>query len=165
MTNPLADFDHPVAQELLQAPFPARLAYNGLDGFPRAIPIGFHWTGSELILATSPETPKTAALRANPKVALTIDTNEQPPHVLLIRGTARVEVVDGVPDEYLAASKKVVPGDQWDDFEAQVRATYDSMAKITVTPEWVKVMDFVTSAPEFLERRMQAMAEQATAEA
>ena len=33
----------PYAQQLLNGPEPARLAYNGLDGDPRVIPIGF-WT-------------------------------------------------------------------------------------------------------------------------
>ena len=36
-------------------------------------------------------------VQANQKVALTIDTTTFPPHVLLVRGTARVEVVDGAP--------------------------------------------------------------------
>ena len=31
----------PLAQELMQSSIPARLAYLGPDGFPRAIPIGF----------------------------------------------------------------------------------------------------------------------------
>jgi hypothetical protein len=31
----------PLAQELMQSNIPARLAYVGPDGFPRAIPIGF----------------------------------------------------------------------------------------------------------------------------
>ena len=31
----------PYAQQLLNGPEPARLAYTGLDGAPRAIPIGF----------------------------------------------------------------------------------------------------------------------------
>ena len=35
----------PLAQELMQSSIPARLAYVGPDGFPRAIPIGFHWNG------------------------------------------------------------------------------------------------------------------------
>jgi len=157
-----ADLRHPVAQELLHAAIPARLAYIGLDGNPRAVPIAFYWNGTDIVMATSPETPKTSALRVNPKVALTIDTETQPPHVLLVRGTASVEVVDGVPDEYLAASGKLVPDDQWAGFEAQVRVTYDRMAKITVTPTWAKVMDFETRAPAFLERRMRAMGEQAT---
>ena len=35
-----------LAQELLSSNSPARLAYTGLDGSPRAIPIGFHWDGT-----------------------------------------------------------------------------------------------------------------------
>jgi len=35
------------------------------------------------------------ALSANPKVALTIGTNAFPPLILLVRGTAHVEIVDG----------------------------------------------------------------------
>jgi hypothetical protein len=38
--------------------------------------------------------PKVKALAANPKVALTVDTDSFPPHVLLVRGEAAVEVVD-----------------------------------------------------------------------
>jgi hypothetical protein len=33
----------PLAQELMQSNIPARLACVGLDGFPRALPIGFYW--------------------------------------------------------------------------------------------------------------------------
>jgi hypothetical protein len=30
----------PVSQRLINSVIPARLAYNGLDGFPRVIPVG-----------------------------------------------------------------------------------------------------------------------------
>jgi hypothetical protein len=40
----------PIALELLQSAIPARLAYLARDGSPRAIPIGFHWNGSRIIL-------------------------------------------------------------------------------------------------------------------
>jgi hypothetical protein len=146
----------PLAQQLLQSAIPARLAYVDVDGAPRAVPIGYLWTGEHFVMATHPTTPKVRALRANPKVALTIDTERFPPHVLLVRGTAVVDVVDGVPDEYLAASRKTVPADQWDAFEANVRATYDTMARIRVTPEWVKIMDFETRLPDFLQRQVAA---------
>ena len=39
------------------------------------------------------------------KVGLTIDTVTFPPNVLMIRETASIEVVEGVPAEYLEASK------------------------------------------------------------
>ena len=108
----------PLSQELMQSSIPARLAYMGADGFPRAIPIGFHWNGAEFVLCTVPHAPKVPALKANPKVALTVDTNAFPPHVLLVRGIAVIDIVDGIPPEYFAASRKAIGPDQWDAFEA-----------------------------------------------
>ena len=137
----------PLAQELLHSPIPARLAYIGLDGFPRAIPIGYHWNGTQFILATSPNAPKVRALRAHPHVALTIDTVAFPPNVLMVRGTASIEIVEGVPAEYLEASKKQILADQFQAFEAQVRQTYRQMAKISIAPTWARLFDFVTRAP------------------
>ena len=66
VTRVLSD---PLAQELMQSSIPARLAYVGPDGFPRAIPIGFHWNGTQFVLCTVPHAPKVPALKANPKVA------------------------------------------------------------------------------------------------
>jgi hypothetical protein len=37
-------------------------------------------------------------------VALTIDTEAHPPTILLIRGRAELDFVDGIPDEYLQAT-------------------------------------------------------------
>ena len=92
VTRVLSD---PLAQELIQSSIPARLAYLGPDGFPRAIPIGFHWNGIQFVLCTVPHAPKVSALKTNPKVAFTVDTNAFPPHVLLVRGTAAIDIVDG----------------------------------------------------------------------
>jgi len=142
----------PLAQELMQSSIPARLAYMGPDGFPRAIPIGFHWNGAQFVLCTVPHAPKVSALEANPKVALTIDTNTFPPHVLLVRGTAAIDIVEGVPPEYLAASRKAVGPDQWESFEGQVRAMYKQMARIKITPCWAKVLDFQTRFPTAIEK-------------
>ncbi len=38
-------FNDPLSQELLHSNIPARMAYTGDDGFPRAIAIGFYWNG------------------------------------------------------------------------------------------------------------------------
>jgi len=137
----------PLAQELLHSDIPARLAYTGLDGFPRVIPIGFYWNGAEFIMATSTKAPKLRALSAHPKVALTIDTVTSPPKVLMVRGSVRFEIVEGVPWEYLQGSSTEMPSEQAQEFEKQVRATYKQMARIAITPEWAKVFDFVTRSP------------------
>ena len=142
----------PLAQELLDSPLLARLGYNGPDGAPRVVPIGYLWNGSAFVVCTATMAPKVRALELNPKVALSIDTDTLPPHVLLVRGTAGVEIVDGIPDEFLEASHKAVPQDQWSQFEAQVRSLYPQMARITIEPDWAKLLDFETRLPIALEQ-------------
>jgi len=55
--------------------------------------------------------------------------------ILLIRGRAELDVVDGIPDEYLEASGtyEMTP-EQRVDWEAEVRSLYDGMVRIVVTP-------------------------------
>src|SRR6476469_7715070 len=103
----------PYAQQLLNGPEPARMAYNGLDGDPRVIPIGFWIEEERVLMATLPKAAKVAALRKNPKVALTIDQGAFPPKVLLIRGTAEVELVQGIPHGHLTAGRKVMTDEQY----------------------------------------------------
>jgi Pyridoxamine 5'-phosphate oxidase len=141
----------PYSQELLHANIPARLAYIGLDGAPRAIPIGFLWNGKEFVIATPPNAPKLPALQANPKVAMTIDNTAFPPHVLLVRGTATVEIVDGVPDDYIEASRRYVGEAGMPAFVEQVRALYKQMARIAIAPEWANLIDFETTLPSAVE--------------
>ncbi len=137
----------PLAQEMLHSPLLARMAYNGMDGTPRAIPIGYLWNGAGFVMCTASNAPKVRALQANPEAALTIDTDTQPPHILLVRGTTGVEIVDSVPIEYLQASWKVIPEEQRAGFETQVRALYKQMARITLRPKWAKLIDFETRLP------------------
>jgi hypothetical protein len=92
--------NRPISQELLARDL-TRLAYVAKDGTPRNVPIGFTWNGSEIVMCTAKNAPKLPALRKNPTVALTIDTEVHPPKILLIRGRAELDVVDGIPDEYL----------------------------------------------------------------
>jgi hypothetical protein len=55
VTRVLSD---PLAQELMRSSIPARLAYVGPDGFPRAIPIGSTGTVFSLCFARFPTPPK-----------------------------------------------------------------------------------------------------------
>ena len=141
----------PYAQQLLNGPEPARFAYDGLDGDPRVIPIGFWIEGERILMATVPKSAKVAALRKNPKVALTIDSGAFPPKALLIRGTAEVELVQGVPEGYLIAGHKVMTDEQYPEWEAGVKGLYDEMVVITVTPTWAKLLDFETTIPKAVE--------------
>lgn len=146
----------PLCQQLMASGIPARLAYTGLDGDPRVIPIGFLWTGSTIELYTIPASAKVGALRANPRVAVTIDTQGFPPNILLVRGSASLELVGGVPDGYVEATRKLVPPEQMAGWEAGVRALYEEMVVISITPDWAKLMDFVTTIPKAVEDLVRA---------
>jgi nitroimidazol reductase NimA-like FMN-containing flavoprotein (pyridoxamine 5'-phosphate oxidase superfamily) len=85
--------NRPISQELLARDL-TRLAYVATDGTPRNVPIAFTWNGSTIVMCTSKNAPKLPALRRNPMVALTIDTEVHPPKILLIRGRAELDSVD-----------------------------------------------------------------------
>jgi hypothetical protein len=140
---------HPGAAEVLRSSALARLGYTGLDGFPRVIPIGFAWDGAQLVVCTATTSPKVRALAANGHVALTIDTESA--KALLLRGMATLEPVDGVPDEFIEASKKSMDPNQLPAFEAQVRNLYKQMVRISVRPQWARFYDFGAGrVPRFL---------------
>jgi PPOX class probable F420-dependent enzyme len=139
-----------VAQELLQSRLPARLAYNWLDNTPRVVPIWFHWTGEEIVLGTPPKAPKLKALPRNPTVAISIDSDTWPYKVLQIRGTARVEMVDGITPEYQAAAKRYFGEEQGRAWIEQVKSTNARMGRIAIRPEWVAILDFETRFPSAL---------------
>jgi hypothetical protein len=70
-----------------------------------------------------------------------------------VRGLASVDIVDGVPDEYVAASMKALGADQVTEFERQVRSMYDQMARISIEPVWARFFDFGAGRmPSFLPR-------------
>jgi hypothetical protein len=148
-----------ISQELLARDL-TRLAYVAKDGTPRCVPIGFLWNGSAIVMCTLPNAAKVQALRHNPAVALTIDTEVHPPQILLLRGQAELEVVDGIPDEYLQinGSYQMTP-EQRVEWEAEVRSLYDSMVRIVVVPTWAKVIDFETTLPSAVEELMRQRAD------
>ncbi len=142
----------PISRELLARDL-TRLAYVAKDGTPRNVPIAFTWNGSEIVMCTTKNAPKLPALRHNPTVALTIDTEVHPPKILLIRGRAELDFVDGIPEEYLrATSTYVMTPEQRVEWEAEVRSLYhDGMVRIVVTPTWAKLIDFETTLPSAVE--------------
>jgi len=143
--------NRPLSQELLARDL-TRLAYVAGDGTPRVIPIGFTWNGAEIVMCTTKKAPKLASLRRDPAVALTIDTEVHPPKILLLRGRAELDVVDGIPDEFLQmnGSYQMTP-EQRVEWEREVRSLYDGMVRIVVTPTWVKLIDFETTLPTAVE--------------
>src|ERR687891_706593 len=116
-----------IAQRLLSSRIPARFAYLATDGTPRVLATWFYWTGEVLAMPTFLAAPhvrhaagRLRALRANPDVAVTIDTETFPPKVLSLRG--RVEIGG--------------PGTR--------------MARIELRPSWVGVHDFQSRLPSAL---------------
>lgn len=153
--------DDPVAQQLLHSHIPARLAYTWTDGTPRVVPIGFHWTGEELALGTFPDAPKMRALRDGTKVAVSIDSDRMPCKVLLIRGSVRLEEVEGIAPEYEAMARRIQSEEEAEQLLASMRQITPEMSVIYVRPEWVGILDFETRFPSALERRVEAAQAQA----
>jgi hypothetical protein len=151
-TNEILEIlQRPISRELLARDL-TRLAYVAKDGTPRAIPIAFSWNGSEIVMCTSTNAPKLPSLRANPAVALTIDTEVHPPTILLVRGRAELDTVDGIPDEFLEANNTyAMTPEQRAEWETEVRSLYHGMVRIVVTPTWAKLIDFETTLPTAVE--------------
>ncbi|ORV09202.1 pyridoxamine 5'-phosphate oxidase family protein [Mycobacterium celatum] len=144
----------PGAQELLASTSAAHLAYIGKDETPRVVPVGFFWTGTQFVIATASTAPKVAALSVRPAVALAIDTGDTPDQAraLSVRGQASIEIVDGPVEEYLAAARKSMDTEAVAEFEQNVREMYDKMARIAITPHWVRYYDFGAGRmPHFLQ--------------
>jgi nitroimidazol reductase NimA-like FMN-containing flavoprotein (pyridoxamine 5'-phosphate oxidase superfamily) len=72
----------PVAQQLLASTIPARIAYVWRDGSPRITSLWFHWTGTDIVFATFKGAPKLNALHTGDQIALTIDTEAPPNHLV-----------------------------------------------------------------------------------
>jgi nitroimidazol reductase NimA-like FMN-containing flavoprotein (pyridoxamine 5'-phosphate oxidase superfamily) len=148
-----AELAQPGAKKLLQTATLCRLAYNGLDGLPRVIPIGFYWNGTAIVVCTATTAPKVRALAERPEVAVTIDGGATPAEAqsVLVRGRATLETVDGIPEEYLQATTKVMDEAAVTEFEGMVRQMYQQMVRITIEPRWARFFDYGGGRiPQFL---------------
>lgn len=144
-----------VVRELLGETKLTRLAYTARDGSPRVIPMGFVMRSSRVVVCSASFAPKVLALRDDPRVALTIDLPSHPPRALLLRGLAKIEIVQGVPEEYLEASHLGVSDEHWAAFEADVRTLYDEMARISIEVVWAKIIDFQLRMPDSIDELVQ----------
>ena len=148
-----AELNTPGAREMLAATSAAHLAYLGSDATPRVIPVGFWWTGAQFVISTATTSPKVAALSARPDVALAIDIGDSPGGALAlsVRGRADVDIVAGVVEEYLMAARKSMDAEAAAAFEESCRKMYARMARIAITPSWVRFYDFGAGRmPRFL---------------
>lgn len=116
----------------------AHLSYIDKDGTPRVVPVGFCWTGDQFVISTATTAPKVPA----PDQA----------RALSVRGWASVKIVDGVVEEYLAAARKTRDIEAAAEFEPHCREMYGQMARIAITPRWVRYFDFGAGRmPRFLQ--------------
>jgi nitroimidazol reductase NimA-like FMN-containing flavoprotein (pyridoxamine 5'-phosphate oxidase superfamily) len=148
-----AELAQPKAKALLETTSLCRLAYNGLDGLPRVIPTGFYWNGTGMVVCTATTAPKVRALGERPDVAVTVDGGDTPAEAqsVLLRGRATLEIVDGIPDEYLRATTKVMDDAAVAEFEGMVRQMYQQMVRITIEPHWARFFDYGGGRiPQFL---------------
>ncbi len=148
----------PGAQELL-ATTAAHLAYTAADGTPRVIPVGFFWTGDQVVIASATSSPKVATLSARPDVAVSIDGDAASgARALSIRGRASVEIVDGLVEEYVMAARRSMDAETAERFVEQCRKTYtQGMARIAITPSWARFYDFGAGRlPRFLQELVEA---------
>ena len=149
--------DTDLAGKLLTSTIPARYAYSALDGTPRIVASWFVWTGEELVLPTFISAPHVShaayrlrALRANPAVAISIDTESSPPEVLSLRGSAEITEIDGIAPEYAEAAHRYLGSEQAAGYLADIDQPGTRMARIAVRPTWVALMDFQSRMPSAL---------------
>jgi Pyridoxamine 5'-phosphate oxidase len=142
--------DTPVARELLASNIHARLAYTAKDGTPRIVPTWFQWTNGDIVMPTYIQAPhipapgarRLAALRVRPDVAISIDTDTEPPQALLIRGKAQITEVDGVDPDYADSARQYLGEEAARGLLDMVDQPGTRMARITVRPTWVGLLDF-----------------------
>ncbi len=158
----LSLLNDPVAQQLLNAPMPAHLAYAWSDGTPRLIPIGFTWTGTELVTGTPSTLPKVCALKNGDRVAVTYDTYVMPFKVLSIRGIINFSPYEGLVPEWVAAGERMCGKEGGQAFAnmvaAMIQAGAFSMLRLAVKPTWVGILDFEKRFPSALEKGMELLA-------
>ncbi len=162
MTTPLQQGDlrlleTDAAKRLFDSTTPARVGYLALDGTPRVVPTWFVWTGDEFVMPTFISAPhvrhpaaRLRALRANPDVAISIDTEGSPPTALLVRGRAAITEADGVVPEYAQAALRYMGEEVANPYLAMLDDPSTRMARIAVRPRWVGLVDFETRAPSAL---------------
>jgi Pyridoxamine 5'-phosphate oxidase len=146
-----------VARRLLASTIPARYAFIAEDGTPRVVASWFEWTGDEIVMPTFISAPhirhaayRVRTLRANPEVAITIDTESFPPEVLTIRGRAEITETDGIVPEYAMAANRYLGEEEATEYLAQIDHPSTRMARIAVRPAWVGVLDFQARLPSAL---------------
>lgn len=86
-----------LARDLLARPLLGFLAFTGLDGGPRAVPVWFvhDEDAGEVRLATQARSYKARSLAEHPRAALTVATPSPPYRMAQVTGQITVEPLEG----------------------------------------------------------------------
>lgn len=134
----------PNVRLLLDSRIPARASWLGPGPTPRVVPIWFHWTGTELILATFAGSQKLRELANGDVMAVTIDTDSFPYRALKLRGTVTLEPGDGLAAAYRSAAVRYLgtdTGTRW----CESLSGADQVA-ICITPTWASASDMSSAS-------------------
>ena len=141
--------EDPVVKRLLGGANLARLAYVGLDGRPRVVPIWFAYLDGDFLMVTGPRAEKVRALQANGAVALTIDSQRPPYDVLLVNGEATLEPTEGMAPEYPMIVERFL-GEGAEAYLVGMRGRVKRQVRIRVRPLSWTVLDFRQRFPKSL---------------
>jgi hypothetical protein len=100
-------------------------------------------------MGTMPGAPKLRSLITGDRVAITIDTEKPPHHVLSIRGTAEVTEIEGVVEEYAKAAARYLGKEEGEGYIGILPPDI-KMGRIAVRPDHVVILDFETRFPSAL---------------
>lgn len=133
----------PNVRLLLDSRIPARVSWLGPGPTPRVVPIWFHWTGEDIVLATFAGSQKLREIGDGDEIAVTIDTESFPYRSLKLRGVATLEPGDGLADAYREAAVRYLgpdTGNRW----CQSLTGADQVA-IRIRPTWASASDMSTA--------------------
>ena len=143
----LALLDDPLAQSLLHSPILAHLAYVSTDGTPRVMPIWFAWENGEVVFCSVIVARKLKSIGDGTRVAVTIDGNDWPYPVLMIRGPVSIRQFPGIVPGYRETAVRYIGEQNGAMFIGAIEGTGLPMKRIAVTPDWVGLIDFQTRWP------------------
>lgn len=81
-----------------------------------------------------------------------------PYHALFIRGTASTSIVEGMPEQYVAAARRYMGREAGDEWVAGINQMSPHAGRIAIRPEWVAILDFERRFPSAIEEKILAAA-------
>jgi hypothetical protein len=90
------------------------------------------------------------ALRARPQVAVTIDSDQQPPEVLMLRGRVEITEIDGMVAEQAQAARRFLGEEGGAGYVASADHPETRMARIALRPSWVGLLDLRERLPQIM---------------